>query len=67
MSATPSDNKSTLQLKVSTYIHDVLGVLCTKSAQERLTRVRVCNYVKIKTGQNFPSVLKIVTHTAQAA
>ena len=50
------------------YIHTgVLGVLCTKSVQERATRVRACNYVKIKTGQNFPSVLKIVTHTAQAA
>ena len=31
------------------------------------TRVRVCNYVKIETGQNFPPVLKIVTQTAQAA
>ena len=27
----------------------------------------MCNYVKIETGQNFPPVLKIVTHTAQAA
>ena len=35
--------------------------------QERATRVRACNYVKIKAGQNFPPVLKIVTQTAQAA
>ena len=25
----------------------------------------MCNYVKIETGQNFPPVLKIVTHTVQ--
>jgi len=37
------------------------------SAQERVARVRACNYVKIKTGWNFPPVLKIVTHTVQAA
>ena len=30
------------------------------------TRVRACNYVKIKAGWNFLPVLKIVTHTAQA-
>ena len=35
--------------------------------QERATRVRACNYVKIAPGRNFPPVLKIVTHTAQAA
>ena len=39
--------------------------------QERIridtTRVRACNYVKIKTGRNFPPVLKIVTRTAQVA
>ena len=29
--------------------------------QERVTRVRACNYVKIEAGQNFPAVLKIVT------
>ena len=29
--------------------------------------VRACNYVKIETGRNFLPVLKIVTHTAQAA
>jgi len=33
----------------------------------RLKYVRVCNYVKIETGRNFPPVLKIVTHTPQAA
>ena len=38
-----------------------------KSAYERATRVRACNYVKIKTGWNFPPVLKIETRTAQAA
>ena len=32
-----------------------------------VTRVRVCNYVKIETGRNFPPVLIIVTHIAQAA
>ena len=32
-----------------------------------MTTVRVCNYVKIATGQNFPPVLKIVTRLAQAA
>ena len=42
------------------YIH-------AKSAQERATRVRACNYVKIETGWNFSPVLKIVRHTAQAA
>ena len=31
-----------------------------------VTRVRACNYVNIKAGQNFPPVLKLVTHTAQA-
>ena len=35
--------------------------------QERATRVRACNYVKIETGRNFPPVLKIVTRTAQVA
>ena len=35
--------------------------------KERAARVRVCNYVKIETGRNFPPVLKIVTHTVQAA
>jgi len=38
-----------------------------ESEQERIrraTRVRVCNYVKIETGKNFPPVLKIVTRTA---
>ena len=29
--------------------------------------VRVCNYIKIKTGRNFPPVIKIVTCTVQAA
>ena len=29
-------------------------------------RIRACNYAKIKTGRNFPLVLKIVTHTVQA-
>ena len=38
-----------------------------KSTQERATRVRACNYIKIETGWNFPPVLKIVTCTAQAA
>ena len=37
-----------------------------KSTQERATRVRAYNYVKIETRQNFPPVLKIVTRTAQA-
>ena len=40
------------------------------SYQERIrtvTTVRACNYIKIETGRNFPPVLKIVTHTAQAA
>ena len=36
------------------------------SFQERATRVRACNYVKIKAGRNFPPILKIVTHTGQA-
>ena len=36
---------------------------CNKSAQERATRVRACNYVKIAIS---PPVLKIVTRTAQA-
>ena len=40
---------------------------CIKSAQEQVTRVRACNYVKITTGRNFPPVLKIVTRTVQAA
>ena len=40
---------------------------CDLIVQEWVTRVRVCNYVKIETGQNFPPVLKIVTRTAQAA
>ena len=31
-----------------------------------VTRVRACNYVKIKAGQNFLLVLKLVTHTVQA-
>ena len=39
----------------------------TKSAQERVTRERACNYVIIETGRNFPPVLQIVTHTEQAA
>ena len=39
----------------------------TKSAQERATRVRACNYIKIATRQNFTPVIKIVTHTVQAA
>ena len=43
------------------------SVVTSKSAQERATRVRACNYVKIETGRNFLPVLKIVTHTAQAA
>ena len=30
-------------------------------------RVRACNYIKIKTGRNFPPVLKLATRTAQAA
>ena len=30
-----------------------------------MTRLRVCNYIKIATGWNFPPVLKIVTRTAQ--
>ena len=38
-----------------------------KSAKERATRVRTCNYIKIETGQYFLPVLKIVTCTAQAA
>ena len=38
-----------------------------KGAQERATRVKACNYVKIETGRNFPPVLKIVTRTVQAA
>ena len=37
-----------------------------KSTQERATRVRAYNYVKIEARQNFPPVLKIVTRTAQA-
>ena len=37
-----------------------------KSAWERATRIRACNYVKIETGRNFLPVLKIVTHTVQA-
>ena len=39
---------------------------CAQERKERATRVRVCNYVKIETGQNFPPVLKTVTRTAQA-
>jgi len=32
--------------------------------KEQATWVRVCNYMKFETGQNFPPVLKIVTRTA---
>ena len=46
----------------------VSGFLLATSSQPRVvTRVRVCNYVKIKTGRIFSPVLKIVTQTAQAA
>ena len=51
-------------------LHHIIVSDIKWSQQERIrraTRVRTCNYVKIKTGQNFPPVLKIVTHTAQAA
>ena len=34
--------------------------------REQATWVRMCNYVKFETGQNFPSVLKIVTGTVHA-
>ena len=40
------------------------------SDQERIRTgdwVRGCNYVKIETGRNFLPVLRIVTHTAEAA
>ena len=36
-----------------------------KSAQEQVARVRVCNYVKFKSGRNLLPVLKIVTHPAR--
>ena len=54
---------------VPSLLHGVLELyICTvKSAYERATRVRACNYVKIETGWNFLPVLKIVTHTVQAA
>ena len=35
--------------------------------QPQVTGVRAYNYIKIKDGWNFPPVLKIVAHTAQAA
>ena len=47
-----------------------IGFQWLYTAQERIrwtTRVRACNYVKIKTGRNFQPILKIVTRTAQAA
>ena len=59
------------QLKNSSVI--VLLLIVSKGHplyQERIrtgTRVRACNYIKIETMQNFLPVLKIVTHTAQAA
>ena len=48
-------------------LHHIIVSDIKWSQQERIrraTRVRTCNYVKIKTGQNFPPVLKIVTHCA---
>ena len=45
-------------------IHNHLYQECIRMGA---TRVKACNYIKIKTGRNFPPVLKIVTHTAQAA
>ena len=42
----------------------VYTIVTCKSAQERVTGVRACSYVKIETGRNFPPVLKIVTRTA---
>ena len=35
-----------------------LAFSLVKSEQERVTRVRACNYVKIEIGQNFLPVLK---------
>ena len=55
------------------YQHSIVGhfghtniptIYLTKTAKERVTRVRVCIYVKIETGQNFLPVLQIVTHSA---
>ena len=39
---------------------------CSYTWQQRVARVRACNYVKFETGGNLPPVLKIVTHTAHA-
>ena len=48
-------------------VQSVFQTDCVLCISEQATRVRACNYVKIETGRNFPPVLKIVTHTAQAA
>ena len=53
-------------LMVEIFRHFVCMTM-VKSTEERATRVRTCNYVKIETERNFPPVQKIVTHTAQAA
>ena len=39
----------------------IVGVIISKSAQERAARGRACNYIKFQTGWNLPPVLKIVT------
>ena len=47
--------------------NSMFSIHSNKSAYERATSVRACNYVKIETGRNFPPALKIVTYTVQAA
>ena len=44
-----------------------LWSLWVKSAQERVARVRACDYIKFETGQNLPLAIKIVTHREHAA
>ena len=41
------------------------GMSLYHPARARATRVRACNYIKIKKGRNFPPILKIVMRTAQ--
>ena len=55
------------EVRIPTNSPTHINTICyCKSAKEWVTRVRACNYVKIKTGRKVPPVLKIVTCTVQA-
>ena len=53
--------KSLFLLRITDWNYNGIVINTCKSRQERVARVRACNYIKFEFGWNLPRVLKIVT------